>query len=33
MAIYQEDDYKEVRRRVKEKIAELKIEIGATHSE
>ena len=33
MAIYQEDEYKEVIRRVKQKIAELKIEIGATLSE
>ena len=30
MAIYQEDEYKEVIRRVKQKIAELKIEIGVT---
>ena len=33
MAIYQEDEYKEVIRRVKQKIAELKIEIGVTLSE
>ena len=33
MAIYQEDEYKEVIRRVKQKIAELKIEIGANLSE
>ena len=33
MAIYKEDEYKEVIRRVKQKIAELKIEIGATLSE
>ena len=33
MAIYQEDEYKEVIRRVKQKIAELKIGIGATLSE